>query len=177
MLDGFERPTYVGIIFDMDDYAVNRQNALGVIKKILSDFATKIGINSRIFVAGNENLPKTHGESIYQIASYSGISDTMSLDSKFKDCVHGIGSQENCNKYVFVLTNRYEKNFHHHYQKALKINQIKEYGCEIVFFEMRTNTQQLVDLAEEYKSKYIFVNDMQIFNQYILDVLKEIGHG
>lgn len=177
MLDGFEQPTYVGIVFDMDDYSVGRQNALGSIKKILSDFATKIGINSRIFVAGNENIPKTHGESIYQIISYSSSSDTMSLNAKFKDCVNGIGSQENCNKYVFLITNRYAKNFLHHYQKSLKINQIKEYGCKIIVFEMSTNTQQLVDLANEYKLEYVFVNDMQMFNQHMFDILKEIGHG
>ena len=177
MLDGFERPTYVGVIFDMDDYTIGKQNALGAIKKILSDFVTKIGINSRLFVAGNENLPKTHGESVYQVTSYSGRSDTMSLDVKFKDCIHGIGAQENCNKYVILITNRYGKNFPHHYEKALKINQIKEYGCEVIIFEMRTSTQQLSKLADEYKSKYVFVNEMQTFNHCIQEILKEIGHG
>ena len=101
----------------------------------------------------------------------------MSLDVKFKDRIHGIGTQENCNKYVILITNRYGKNFPHHYEKALKINQIKEYGCEVIIFEMRTSTQQLYELAEEYKSKYVLVDEMQTFNHYIQEILKEIGHG
>ena len=58
MLSGFEKATYVGVIFDMDDFTLNGKSALKQIKEMLISFAAKIGMNAKIFVAGNENLPK-----------------------------------------------------------------------------------------------------------------------
>ena len=82
MLSGFEKATYVGVIFDMDDFTLNGKSALKQIKEMLMLFAAKIGMNAKIFVAGNENLPKSYGESMAQIDSYSMSRDNNPFSKK-----------------------------------------------------------------------------------------------
>ncbi len=177
MLAGFEKPTYVGIIFDMDDFRLNQSSVLRQIKDILLNAATKIGINARFFVSGNANLPKTHGESIGQIDSYVGYNDNNSFVKKFQDCVNGVGSQEDCNKFVFLITNRFDEKNIYNYKKGFMLNQMREYDCNIIVFEIKRDNDKLSSLVDEYEQKYIFCNDLVIFKKTIDDILVEIGHG
>ena len=177
MLSGFEKPTYVGIVFDIDDFKTNSDSALKQIKEMLVTFANKIGIYARIFVGGNEHLPKSHGQSIAQIMNYKIPRDNNNISDNFSDCVNGIGNQEDCKKYVIVLTNRFENNNIFNYKKGLMLNGFRNYDCEIIFFEIRRHNKNLMDLVEQHSQKYFFIEDISIFQNYLKEILTEIGYG
>ena len=177
MLYGFEKPTYVRVVFDMDDFTTNGKSALKQIKDMLVSFTTKIGINARIFVAGNENLPKSHGESVSQINGYSMSRDKTYFSKKIIDCVNGVGNQEDCNKLIFILTNRFSDKDVFYYNKCFKINEIKEYNCSINVFEVRRQNEKLANLIEEHQQKYFFLNDLILFKSTLDEILMEIGYG
>jgi len=177
MIDEFEKPTYVGVVFDMDDFLSGNRFALEEIKKNIADFTTKIGINARVYVAGNENIPNTHGESVFQIFSYLYAKDNLSLVSKFRDCINGIGSQQEANKIVFLITNRFSKNKPSQYRKGFKINQTMAYGCKIFAFEFRRHNQGLIDMSNEFGAEYMHIDDISSFSIILNNILKEISHG
>jgi hypothetical protein len=177
MLSGFEKATYVGVIFDMDDFTLNGKSALKQIKEMLISFAAKIGMNAKIFVAGNENLPKSYGESMAQIDSYSMSRDNNPFSKKIIDCISGIGNQEDCNKLILILTNKFSDKDVFCYKKCFMINERKEYNCLINVFEVRRQNEKLLNLIEENQQKYFFLNDLTLFKTTLDEILMEIGYG
>jgi len=177
MLSGFEKSTYVGVIFDMDDFILNGKSALKQIKEMLMLFATKIGMNAKIFVAGNENLPKSYGESMAQIDNYSMSKDNNLFSKKIIDCINGIGNQEDCNKLILILTNKFSDKDIFYYKKCFMLNERKEYNCLINVFEVRRQNEKLLNLIEENQQKYFFLNDLILFKRTLDEILMEIGHG
>lgn len=177
MLTGFEKPTLFGLLFDMDDFKTNGDTAMKQIKEMFKNFATKIGLDARIYVAGNKHLPKTHGESIAQIDNYMGKRDENTFAEKFMDCVNGIGNQVDCKKHIIILTNRFNEKHFFNYKKGFMVNQMKDLDCNICVFEVRRHTEKLMNLVDEYQQKYMFIEDINLIDKFLKDILTEIGYG
>lgn len=178
MITGFDKPILVGLVFDMDDFKVGKSFAYREVKHNLIRFAQKIGMNCRIYVAGNDNFPRDCGQSVQQIFSYQPSKDMSKLGKKLSECVSGVGCAEESAKYIFVVTNRYLKSEMYQYKKNLKLNDDKSLGCKFVFFEMGRHTAEFQELVEAYGSaEYHTVNSMEYFDLIIKKILEETGNG
>lgn len=175
MLTGFEKPTYVGVVMDLDDFKMRGNTAIHHIKKELCEFSQKLGHNSRIYVGGNEDMPRTSGESVSQIVSYHISNDLDPLRQKFKDCVQGVGSQDGL-KIVILLTNRYSKSRIHDFRVGFEINRRQSLGCDIHLFEVRRSSEDLPDMVESMGGTYHFANDESELRLLLQDILREQGY-
>ena len=171
----FHKPTYVGVVMDMDDFKMNGKSAVSEVKRELCEFSKSLGLNSRIFLGGNENLPRTSGESVSQIASYEITKDMDPVRQKFKDCVYGIGSQDGVRK-VVVVTNRFSQGRRHDYKSAIDINRMQSLDCDIHVFEFRRNSKELSDLVEGAGGTYHFMSDTSELKGFLDGILREQGY-
>lgn len=160
---------------DMDDFIMNGKSAVSEVKRELFEFSKSLGLNSRIFLGGNENLPRTPGESVGQIASYEISKDMDKVRQKFKDCVYGIGSQDGVRK-VIVVTNRFARGSRHDYKLAIDINRRQSLDCDIHVFEFRRNSHELSELVEGAGATYHFMSDTAELKMFLDGILKEQGY-
>lgn len=175
MIAGFEKPTYVGVVMDMDDFKMQGKSAVSEVKRELCEFSKSMGLNSRIFVGGNERLPTTAGESVSQIASYEISKDSDPVREKFKDCVYGVGSQDGVRK-VIVVTNRFSESRKIDYKLAMDINRRQSLDCDIHVFEFRRNSQPLSEMVEQGGCTYHFMSDTSELRSFLNGILEEQGY-
>ena len=176
MIDGFEKQIYIGIVFDIHDFTYNKDSGLKFIKKTFLDFFSNIGSSSKLYVSGNSKLPTTHGESAAQLNSYK-IKDTDLFEKLFRDTLFGVGSQDDCEKIIFVCTNKFKSNKAYSYKNILRMNEDKDLNCSVHVLEFSQNSKELQEAVENKKSNYYCILEMNYFNSILKDITKEIKNG
>jgi len=176
MIDGFEKQIYIGIVFDIHDFTYNKDSGLKFIKKTFMDFFSNIGSSSKLYVSGNSKLPTTRGEGIAQLNSYQ-IKDNELFEKLFRDTLFGVGSQDDCEKIIFVCTNKFKSNNAYAYKNILRINEDKNFNCSVHVLEFSQNSKELQEAVEDKKSNYYCILEMNYFNSILKDITKEIKNG
>jgi len=162
MLDDFDKQIYLGVVFDLNNVEFEGRWITEVVKVPLMNTASKLGISGRIYVGGYKELPRTHGESVYQISAYQEEGDLL---KKLKDVIAGVGVQD-AEKFVLIFTNRLAEHNFHHYKKIMKINEMKGYENKIclICFGENYSRKLVKDLCKEFGCSYCHiesVNDLE----------------
>ena len=165
MNDGLDKEIYLGVVFDLNNSQIEGRWIVEAVKAPFMDIASKLGLSGRIYVGGFEDLPRTHGESVFQISTYNN--NNSDLPKKLRDVFAGVGVQD-AEKFVFIVTNRLLKNQIHHYQKALKMNQLKNYNNKVYILYFGEDSQNfLIDLAKEYNTEFIQITSLKILSDFL----------
>lgn len=160
MLDDLDKQIYIGVVFDLNNVEFEGRWICEGIKVPLMNIASKLGIAGRIYVGGYEELPKTHGESVFQISSYHEEGDLL---KKLRDVIAAVGVQEDSEKVVLILTNRLGPHNSHHYKKIMKLNQLREYNNKIYLlcFGDGYSPEIAKALEKEFSCVYLHIESLQ----------------
>lgn len=169
MNDELDKEIYIGIVFDLENTQIEGRWIREAVKPPFMNVASKLGLSGRIYVGGFEDMPRTHGESVFQISTYQDVED---LPKKLRDVFAGIGVQDG-ERFVFVVTNRIQENQIHHYQKALKMNQIKNYNNKVHFLCFGENcaNKSFLSLVKEFNAKYIHIETMKCLDDLLTQII------
>lgn len=174
-MDDLEKQIYIGVVFDLDNVPFEQRWLSEVVKIPLMDIASKLGISGRIYVGGFENLPKTHGESVFQISTYHEEGD---LIKKLKDVFAAVNSQEDAEKFVFVFTNRLKTHDAARYKKALKLSELKGYESKICFLCFEGHSEDFMsDLQKEFEFEYFHIRSSQDLVDKLNQIVLENKNG
>lgn len=169
MNDGLDKEIYIGVVFDLENTQIEGRWITEAVKPPFMNVASKLGLSGRIYVGGFENMPRTHGESVFQISTYQNDGD---LPKKLRDVFAGVGVQDG-ERFVFILTNRIQENQIHHYQKALKMNQFKNYNNKVHFLCFGENyaKKSLLSLVKEFDAKYVHIETMKCLEDMLTQMI------
>lgn len=160
MLDDLDKQIYIGVVFDLNNEEFEGRWICESVKVPLMNVASKLGIAGRIYVGGYEELPKTHGESVFQISAYQEEGDLL---KKAKDVIAAVGVQDDSERIVLLLTNRLGQHNYHHYKKTMKLNQLREYNNKIYLlcFGNSYSKDLAKNLEDEFECVYLHIDSMQ----------------
>jgi hypothetical protein len=169
MIDDLDKQIYIGVIFDLNNVEIDGIWACDAVKVPLMNIASKLGVSGRIYVGGFQNLPKTHGESVFQISTYQ---DEIDIGKKFKDTFAAVGIQEDCEKVVLIFTNRLSSHNIFQYQKILKLNQIKGYNNKVYLLCFDGCNESLAfSLQKEFECDYLQVKSLKVLENKINQII------
>jgi hypothetical protein len=150
----FDRSILVGVVFDLSlAHAENGLRNIDIVKesllKILQDKPM-----ARIFVSHPDwqAVPRSQGESTYYVVSYQEP-QKFAIDPIFKNAVTVIGEcAEDCDRYVFLITDRFQAPVNFQYRKGFLSNNIRGYETKICVFGIGDNYDRLTlnTIADEY---------------------------
>lgn len=173
---GFHKDAYFGVIFDIHDFTYNKDSGLKFLKTKMLELLSKTENKNKAYVAGYENLPRTHGESIAQIENFH-IQHDYKLDKYLKDVLFGVGSQDDFKKYIFIFTNKYSSKNSYTYKNILRLNEVREHNCKYYVFEFSNNSVDLQNIIESQNGNYFFINDMEYLSRILNNIEEEIKNG
>jgi len=173
---GFHKEAYFGVIFDIHDFTYNKDSGLKFLKTKMLELLSKAENKTKAYVAGYENLPKTHGESIAQIENFH-IQHDYKLDKYLKDVLSGVGLQEDVKKYIFIFTNKYSSKSSYSYKNILRLNEVRQYNCKYYIFEFLKSSVELQNIVESHNENYFFINDMEYLSKILHKIEEEIKNG
>jgi hypothetical protein len=169
MLDHLDKQIYMGVVFDLNNTEIEGRWLCEAAKVPLMNIASKLGIAGRIYVGGFEELPKTHGESVFQISTYQDEGD---LSKKLKDTFAAVGIQQDSERVVLILTNRLGPHNVFHYKKVLKLNQLKEYNNKVYLFGFEGCSHELArELEKEFGCDYLRVESLQVLESKLNQIV------
>lgn len=177
----FDRSVLFGIVFDLSlNYAENGQRNIDLIKEALIKRIIDINVLSKIYVSHPDWLktPRDQGESTFFVISYQEPK-SFSIDSAFKLAVTVVGEcQEDCDKYVFLITDRFQTNINFQYRKGFLTNDIRGFETKIVVLDLSSSSDKVLSsLVEEYDGFYQHlknISDIEAFLNKFLN--KEISN-
>lgn len=172
---GFEKDCFIGVVFDIHDFTYNKDSGLKFLKNSMIKLLSGLDKGHKVFVAGNQNLPKTHGESISQLSQFS-LDDKTNVNKMLRDALEGIGTQNNCNKYIFVFTNKFNPKQSYLYKNIIELNEKRDYQCIFHIFEFGKLTHELQNVVD-HKGQYHNIIDMNYFLELLQELQKEIKNG
>jgi len=173
---GFEKDCFIGLVFDIHDFTYNKDSGLRFLKNSTIKFLSDLDKGHKIFVSGNDNLPKTHGQSICQISNFK-IEDKHNVNQMLRDALDGIGVQHNCKKYIFIYTNKFNPKQSYMYENIMTLNENKGFDCFFHVFEFGKITPDLQTIVHSKNANYYGITDMKYFLQILDDIKKEIKNG
>jgi hypothetical protein len=154
----FDRPILIGVIFDLSTtYNGDGSRNIDIVKEVLLKVLDK-QVMAKIYVSHPDwhTLPRDQGESTYYVASYQEPSK-FSIDVMFKNAVTLVGEDsEDSDKYVFLITDRFQAPVNFHYRKGFLANNIRGYSTKICVFGIGDNYDSLTlkSIAGEYDAYY-----------------------
>lgn len=163
-MDNFDRSILIGVVFDLSiahgsDGVRNIDNIKhGLLNNVLNTNAL-----TKIYVAHHDwlKIPKDQGESTYYIISYNE-SPLFTIDYAFKQAVTTVGEcREDCDKYVFLFTDRFTSAKNFQYRKAFLVNDVRGYDIKFFVFGLGSNydDKMLKSMSEEYNADFVHLND------------------
>lgn len=172
MFDDLEKQIYVGVIFDLNNVVFEGRWLTEVVKIPLMNIAAKLGISGRVYVGGFENLPKTHGESVYQISTYQ--EEGSDLIKKLKETFAAVDAQEDAEKFVLIFVNRLETHVASRYKKALKLSELKGHKNKVFFLCFDGHSESLMtNLQKEFGCEYFHIKSSQELENKLNQILLE----
>lgn len=151
----FDRSILVGVVFDLSPaHTGEGVRNIDIVKDLLLKNILDAKAMSRIYVSHPDwrNVPKDQGDSTYYVVSYLEP-PKFAIDPIFKNAVTVIGEcVENTDKYVFLITDRFQAPNNFHYRKAILSNSIRGYDTKICVFGIGDNYDRLTlkSMADEY---------------------------
>ena len=127
-----------------------------LLKKFLDD-------DKRVYVSHPDFrvLPRDSGESTYYIATYREPLK-FSVDVLFRQAINLVGEcVEDCDKYVFLITNRFQTLNNYQYRKGFLSSGIRNYPIKFFVFGVGDSYDNinLKSIADEYESFFIHLSN------------------
>lgn len=171
MINGLDKQIYIGVVFDLNNVEIEGRWICEAVKVPLMNAASKLGIAGRIYVGGFEGLPKTHGESVFQLSTYQDEGD---IGKKLKDTFAAVGIQQDSEKIVLILTNRLSLHNIFQYKKVLKLNRIKEYNNKVYLLGFNGLSEDLAyELSKEFRCNYLHVESLSELENKLNQIVVE----
>lgn len=173
----FDRSILIGVIFDLSvEHNGSGIRNVDLIKEVLIKKVLDQSILSKIYVSHpNWNqIPRDQGESTYYLVSYQAP-DKFSIDSLFKNTVSLIGeTAEDCDKYIFLFTDRFQAITNHQYKKGFLSNNIRGYSTKICVFGIGEHYDKisLKSMAEEYQTYFEDLKDISSLSNSISKIIE-----
>lgn len=153
-MQNFDKNFLFGIIFDLPQSSALTVLKDSLIKHLVLD-------TSRMYISCPEwQIPRDQGESVFYVASYKELK-SFNIETAFKSTVTIIGEQnEDCEKYVLLITDRFQAPRNHQYRKGFLANTIRGYKSKIIVFGMpNCDRLTLKSLSEDNDAQYVDLDD------------------
>lgn len=173
----FDRSVLVGVVFDLSlSHASDGQRNIDVIKDALIKKIIDSNLLTKIYVSHDEwvKVPRDQGESTFFVISYQEPK-SFSLDIAFKRAINVVGEcKEDCDKYVFLITDRFQPNLNFQYKKGFLNNNIRGFDTKICIFSLgATPDFALSSLVDEYDGSFHHLNSACEMYDVILKILNK----
>lgn len=174
----FDQSLLISIVFDLTTaHNTDGQRNIDVIKHILLKKVLDKNTLTKIYVSNREwlNLPKDQGASTYYLISYQEPIG-FKIDYAFKQAVTMSGEcREDCEKVVFLITDRFNAINHFQYRKGFLINDIRDYGLKICVFGLGANYDKsfLQSISQEYNADFYHLNDAYDLEKVITQIFDQ----
>lgn len=169
-MEDFDRYFLFGVLFD-----IRQGNFLNTLKESLVRYLVASGMSSRMYVWHPDwQIPRDQGESVYYVTCYKEPPKFQS-GVAFKDTVSVLGERnENCEKFVLLLTNNFQAPQNQQYRKGFLANTIRGYDSKIlVFGGPDCDRMTLSFLCQEYDAQYFDLDDPAIFDTQLSSILEK----
>ena len=173
----FDRLLLIGVIFDISSNSqTNGTRNIDIIKdvllkNILNDDFSKIYVSHPNFTM----VPRDQGESTYYLISYKEP-NKFSIDEMFKKSVMTVGEcKEDCEKHVFLITDRFQTVVNYQYRKSFLMNEIRGWPIKIHVYGIGDIYDKLnmKAIAEEYNADYVHLDNVLDFEKEIIKFMGE----
>jgi hypothetical protein len=156
-MEDFDRSFLFGIVFD-----VANPLHLNAIKEDLVKYLVDSGMSTRMYVSHPDwnKIPRDQGESVYYVVSYKEPTN-FSIETAFKTAVALVGEQnEDCEKYVLLITDRFQAPINYRYRKGFLSNTIHGYTSKIIAFGL-SNCDSLIlqSIVKENDAQFVNLED------------------
>lgn len=174
----FERILLIGVVFDLSTLNNNGTRNLDLVKDILLKNVLDVKTSSKIYVSHPkwQTIPRDQGESTYYVISYQEPLNFY-VDSTLKNAVTIVGEYvEDCDKYMFLITDRFQAPRNHQYRKGFLANNIRGYSTKMCIFGIgdHYDNMNLKSLAEEYEAYFSHSADVSSLSDELTKLLA--GH-
>lgn len=172
----FDRSVLVGMVFDLSlNHAIDGQRNIDIVKNVLIKKILDTSLLTKIYVSHDDwlRVPKDQGESTFFVISYQE-SKSFSVDKAFKRAINVVGEcQEDCDKYVFLITDRFQANINFQYKKAFLSNDVRGFETKINVFGLGEvyDKLSLANLVEEFSGKFFHSDNVNQFEGLLTEVL------
>lgn len=174
----FDIPVVIGVIFDINsNHIQNGIRLVDALKQSLLNCILQKNDLAKIYVANHDwkNIPRDQGESTYYLISYNE-SNLFSIDGYFKQAVNLVGEyQEDCKKYVFLFTDRFQSPKNFHYRKGFLNNDVRGFDNKIYVFGIGSDydSASLKNLTEDYDANFIHVDEIHNLDNELLKIMEQ----
>lgn len=175
-MNNFDRSTLIGVVFDLSiAHGSDGVRKIDKIKQILLNNVLNTNLFTKIYVAHHEwlKIPKDQGESTYYLISYNEPI-SFSIEYAFKQAVTMVGEcREDCDKYVFLFTDRFSAAKSFQYRKAFLVNDVRGYAIKFCVFGTGTNydDKMLKSMSEEYNAFFKDLNEPNELTEVLSQIL------
>ncbi len=131
----FDRQIAFGFTLDLSpQHHADSRRYIDIVKGELIDFATKLGMNCRLYVGhpDNNHMPKQQGESVAALESYAEPTNYRAGDCLMQ-VLDMLASQDADEKYVILVTDRYTTKSRKQFEIPVRLNETSRHGCEFIF--------------------------------------------
>lgn len=171
----FERTMLIGVVFDLSKLNGDNTRNLDIVKNILLKNVLDVNPSSKIYVSHPkwQTIPRDQGESTYYIVSYQEPTGFY-VDTALKAAVSLIGdSAEDCDKYIFLITDRFQAPHNYQYRKGFLANNIRGYSTKMCVFGIGDSYDNMTfkALAEEYEASFSHMSDATLLADKLIELL------
>jgi hypothetical protein len=174
----FDIPVIIGVIFDVKtNHIQNGVRVMDTLKQSLLKCVLERNDLAKIYVAHHDwkNIPRDQGESTYYVISYNE-SNLFSIDGYFKHAINLVGEhQEDCKKYIFLFTDRFQAPKNFHYRKGFLNNDVRGFDNKIYVFGIGNDydSVSLKNLVQDYEANFIQVDEIQNLDDELLKIMEQ----
>ena len=171
----FERTLLIGVVFDLSKLSGDNMRNLDIVKNILLKNVLDAKHSSKIYVSHPkwQTLPRDQGESTYYVISYQEPAGFY-LDTALKTAVTLIGDcAEDCDKYIFLITDRFQAPHNYQYRKGFLANNIRGYSTKMCVFGIGDSYDNMTfkSLAEEYEAHFSHMSEANSLSDRLAELL------
>lgn len=172
----FDHPSLIGVVFDISNNSQsNGVRNIDIIKNVLLDKILDGKTLSKLYISHPDfkTIPRDQGESTFCLISYQEP-PKFSIDDMFKRAVSNVGEcKEDCEKHIFLITDRFQTLINYQYRKSFLMNEIRGYPIKFHIYGIGSSYDNLnmKSIAEEYNAEYVHLDDVANFEKEISNFL------
>jgi hypothetical protein len=173
-MNDFKLINLTGVILDLTN-SINEKGVTNI--NFLKDIFIKRVLESDdiFYIADQEQkqTPKDQGECTYFIATYKENLKFF-VDTAFKNAVYAIGEYaEDCNKSIFLITDRFKSSRNFQYRKGFLMNSIHNFNTKIYVFGIGNDYDKdnLKFLVEDFDFSFDHLEDLSLLPEKMFKIL------
>lgn len=170
----FDKSILIGVVFDLSVLHKDGSTNLDIVKNILLKNILDKNVLSKIYVSQLDfGIPRDQGESTYYLITYKK-SDKFSIDLSFKNAIEIVGEYaEDCDKYVFLITDCFQSSINYQYKKGFLFNNIRGYKTKICVFGIGDFYDKITikSIAEENDGIFMHLPTANLLEEKISELI------